>query len=387
MSGTQALYTSPRVQTLVYNRYLKKETELNIRKNPLMAALQEKKRFTYGWSKKGPGLEFEWPIAYKGLASQPYADMEAVGAGRTNVWKRAKLPWRGYVSKESISLLEKKINGPGETSILRIEERLYPLQTKAIMDDIARDIVGNDGYASGSDSAGAYNERLHGLPSMLTTTGSTVKDNAGNGLCADPHDSYGGINTDLAYYGGSWTAPTLLEWPEGSGSYQYGFWSPMVIDVENSHFSGTTHNWTNQWQDAFLFAITYMQSRFGETFDQFALSPNAMRLAKQSLKGDSTLFVRRGPEESLLVKLGFSPISYEGVDVIADHNIKAPNTYGFGLIYDRIEIRCLDDQLIQKSTDSNIDVQADIIAANAFLNMSVESPAFVCEFAGGITEA
>lgn len=387
MSASQPLYTSPRVQTVVFNKYLKKETQLNVRKNPYLAMLEAKKRVSYGWSKKGPGLEFEWPIAYKGLSAQPYADMEAVGASRTNVWKRAKLPWRGYVSKESISLLEKKINGPGDTSILRIEERLYPLMTKAIMDLLAKDVVGNDGNSTSSDSDGAYNERIHGFPSFLTTTGITVYDNSGTGFCADPNDSYANINTNLNSYGGSWTAPTGLEWPEGSGSYEYGFWSPMVIDVENTNFPGSD-TWATQWKYAFLFAITYLEARFNEKWDAFFLSPNALRLLKENLESSSqtNLFVKRGPEESLLTKLGFSPVSYEGVDVMSDHNIKAANRFGYGCVFDKIEIRCLDDQLIQKSTDSNIDVQADIIAANTFLNMAVESPAFVCEFRGGITQ-
>ena len=388
MSATQPLYTSPRVQTVVYNKYLKKATELNTRKNPYLAMLQAKKRATYGWSKKGPGLEFEWPIAYKGLLAQPYADMEVVGSSRTNVWLRAKLPWRGYVSKESISLLEKKINGPGDTSILRIEDKLYPLQTKAIMDLLGKDIVGNDGNSASSDSDGAYNERIHGFPSFLTTTGSTVKDNSGNGFCADPNDTYGGLSTALANKGGSWSAPTGFEWPEGSGSYEYSYWSPMVIDVENTNFPGSD-TWATQWKYAFLFAITYLEARFNEKWDAFFLSPQALRLVKENLESSSqtNLFVKRGPEESLLTKLGFNPVSYEGVDVMTDHNIKAANRFGFGVIFDKMELRCLDDQLIQKSTDSNIDNQSDIIAANTFCNLSVESPAFVCEFRGGITEA
>lgn len=389
MSATQPLYTSSRVQVAVYNKYLKKATELNVRKNPYLAAMEAKKRISYGWSKKGPGLEFEWPIAYKGLTAQPYADMEPVGASRTNVWVRAKLPWRGYVSKESISLLEKKINAGGDTSIFRIEEKLYPLQVKAIMDLLGKDIVGNDGNSTSSDSDGAYNERIHGFPSFLTTTGSTVADNSGAGICADPNDSYGGLSTALANKGGSWTAPTGLEWPEGSGSYEYSYWSPMVIDVESSRFTGDGTTWGANYKYAFLFAITYLESRFNEKWDAFFLSPYALRMMKENLEAATTtnLFVKRGPEESLLTKLGFNPISYEGVDVMSDHNIKAANRFGFGVVFDKMELRCLDDQLIQKSTDSNMDVQADIIAANNFCNLSVESPAFVCEFAGGITEA
>ena len=388
MSATQPLYTSPRVQVAVYNAFLKKETELNVRKNPYLAAMEAKKRISYGWSKKGPGLEFEWPVAYKGLTATPYADMEPIGATRTNVWTRAKLPWRGYVSKESISLLEKKIND-GETSLFRIEEKIYPLQVKAIMDALARDIVGNDGNASGSDAYGPYNERIHGFPSFMGHTGSTVKKFNGAGIVADPNDVYAGLSTALASKGGTWNPPAGLEWPEGTGSYEFSYWSPMLINANSTRFPpGTGATWRSNYKYAFLFANTYLESRFNLKWDAFFLSPHALREAKESLESSNNthLFVKRGPEESLLVNLGFSPISYEGVDVMSDHNIRNANHYGFGVIFDKMELRCLDDQLIKKDTDKNMDNQADIIAANCFVNLRVESPAFVCAFIGGVTE-
>jgi hypothetical protein len=383
MSATQPMYTSGRIQTVVYNEYIRKQTDMTLRKNPFLAALTEKGRITNNWSQKGAGPEFEWPILYKSVTTRAGADRRPILIGADNPWKRAKLPWRKYDNGQSISKFETLINGPGQNSLVRIVEKMYPIQVKSITDRIAKDIMSNDGNAT----TGECNESIHGFPSWLTGTGTTVYDNSGKGLCDDPHDSYAGINTDLNYYGGSWTSATDEEWPMGIGSYEYQFWSPMLIDAGSSHLEGTTHDWAHQWKYAMLVANTFLSAQHGEKWDAFFLTPNARRQAVAAVESGASVLVRRGPDESTLVKLGFAPISYEGVDIEIDPNITTANHYGYGCIFDYMELRNLQAQLIMKDEDTDITAQADIVTADAFVNLRVESPAYTCAFVDGITEA
>ena len=277
MSATQPMYTSARVQVLVYNEKIRKMVDMTIRKNPILAAMKEKGRISLGWATKGTGPEFEWPVQFRSVTTYTNADRRPVGSTADNVWKKAKLPWRSLVNKQNISKFETLINGAGSDSLARIVDAMYPIQTKSIMDTIAEDIVNNDGNSSTSD----YNERIMGFPSCMGNSGSVVADDSGTGLVADPSDTYAGLRTDLAYYGGDWTPSASAEWPTGNGSYEYRFWSPQIWDVTNTSLSGeTTHSWQTQYRYAMLSINTYLFSQFGKTWDCFVLSPEALRQMK-----------------------------------------------------------------------------------------------------------
>ena len=356
---------------------------MSIRANPFLAALQERKRITLNWSAKGAGPELEWPVQFRTMTATPGTDMQPIGSARHNLWKRAKLPWRSLVQKESISKFETLINAGGETTIVRIAEKLYPAQVKTIMDTIARDLY-NDGYSASSD----YNKRIHGFQSWLGNTGITAAQAGNNnGLVADPSDLYGGLYTNLGYYGGSWTPSASSEYPTGTGTYEYHFWSPLIFSTATTKYSPTTHDWAHQWKNVFNSAITYFYAQRGEKWDAFFLNPDSLRAIKDSLDGNAQIFVRRGPDESTLTKLGFAPISYEGVDIETDHNIVQSNVRGYGVCFDHLEIMSLQDQLIKKEGDRDITTQSDVVCADAYLNMKIESPAFSCEFLDGVTDS
>jgi hypothetical protein len=373
MSQTQAMYSSARVAATSYNLFLKKETDMTIRENPLLAALKEKGRITN--NVKGP--EVQWDVRYRTVTVHKNADMKAISANRTNMWKQAKLPFRSKISIESISKFEKLCQGPNNT-IVTIADKIYPAQTKAIMDDLAKDL-----FLDGNSATNQQNEGLHGLNSFTGNTGIEVADNTGgaNTFCADPDDTYAGLDTDLGYYGGSWTAGTSKEWPIGQGDYEYKFWSPLLIDVANTSWAASTKTWVNTWQEAMQFAVTYQLALNGRRMDVFILSPEFLRQAASSLDADTQILVRRSAGESLMTRLGFSPLSYEGVDIVPDQWI-TDGEPGFGLCYKDMELMNMQDQLIKRTDDSDITVSTDVIAADCYCNLKCESPAFFTKFLG-----
>jgi hypothetical protein len=352
--------------------------DMTIRKNPLLAALKEKGRITLGWSTKGAGPEFEWPVQFRSVTTYTNADRRPVGSTADNVWKKAKLPCRSLVNKQNISKFETLINGSGSDSLARIVDAMYPIQTKSIMDTIAQDIMTNDGDSATSD----YSERIHGFPSCMANTGSVVNDNSSSkGLVLDPNDQYAGIYTNLAYYGGDWTESTGAEWPTGNGSYEYKFWAPMIWDVGNTYLSSeTTHDWEHQWKYAFLNDSTYLFSQYAKTRDCWIVSPDAMRQIKGSLEADSSIYIQRGASESTLVKLGFNTLTYEGGDIITDPWLTTAYWYGYGVCFDELELRSLQSQLIMKEDDRDITTQTDVVAADAYLNLRITSPAYLSGF-------
>lgn len=336
-----------------YRKFLR---EVLYPRHILMASLKTKGRMKMN---KGDYL-IRWKPQYKRstITAGP-----ANPASRTfpqrNFWKEATLPWREYHAGFSMEKFEKLANkGPGKYFDL-LQER-----TQTEVESFAEDMALRCYY---DGNATATDQDLHGLESWTGHTGECL-----TGVpFADPEDTFAGLSTALANYGGSWSAPTGKSWPVGSSTTpQYYFWSPKILDYNNSDVGWTGDTWKENWQECLNYGESFLQVLHGVRPDLWLLNADLLRQCKDSLKDLQTLEVT---QNSPLTKLGHRTLSYNGIEM--DTEFGVPNDEGYGLYFGDIEFWSMQKDLIAREKDYDITTATDMFAFDSYCQMVTWTPA------------
>jgi hypothetical protein len=297
-----------RVVHTTIKKYIRQQ-EVNILRNrKLTAMLKEKGRISYNNS----GESLDWKVRYKRAPLQGYSDAETLTFPRRNRWKTATLPWRGYASTDSMTKKEKLMNKNTEAIV-----KMYSEIASLLMDDIEEafcDELYIDGNATGNTN------RIHGIESFFGTngtinvsTGAQRSANAGD-KAGEPSDTYAGLSTVRANYGGSWTG----SWPSGTGSAHYDFWSPLIVCYNSTAFGGTGDTFATQGNEALRYGIIKSQknkSRKG-AMDMILLESTLYESFLLLMDSKERFVSRPGRKEGSLAKLGFTDNkNYDGVDI------------------------------------------------------------------------
>ena len=86
--------------------YMLGAEDLTIRNRKFLALLKSKGRITFNHS----GTELNWGIRYKMRQFAGYADGDTIAFARSDTFKRANLPWRGYTLNDLVTKKEKLMN-------------------------------------------------------------------------------------------------------------------------------------------------------------------------------------------------------------------------------------------------------------------------------------
>src|SRR5215471_7594070 len=231
-----------RIASTTIHEYVR-EVEDNIMRNrKLLALMRSKGRITFGHA----GDVLDWKIRYKRAPMRVFRESETLTFSRINRWKTAQLDWRGYASTDAITKLERLKNKNVEAIV-----KIYSQMTESLMDDIQENFH-DELYVDGNLAANAG--RIHGFESWFGTSGLQPQ-----GFVGINADSYAGLNTALANYGGTWTTVTnQTTWPRGSGDPEYDFWTPLVVSYTNGSWTATTKTWPNTCSEALRFTINHM---------------------------------------------------------------------------------------------------------------------------------
>lgn len=307
-------------------KYLRTE-EVNILRNrKLTALLKERGRITYNVS----GESLDWKVRYRRTPMVGYADGDTLTFARQNKRKTVNLDWRGYSATDSMTKLERLQNRNTEAII-----KLYSNISKELVEDI-EDQFGDELYVDGN--AAGNSKRIHGLESCLGDDGSTTASDS----VAAPSDTYGGLNTSLGNYGGSWSGT----WPDGTGDAHYDFWSPVLVNYTSDNFGPTNHTFAEAGDEAVRFMIIQCQknkSRRG-MLDLILLTRTLYTDLLNLLDSKERFVSRPGRQEGSLAKLGFTDmVNYDGVEVTWEYGV--PDTVGYGINVDMMELMCMQDQL------------------------------------------
>lgn len=177
-----------------------------------------------------------------------------------------------------------------------------------------------DGYASGNE------HKLLGLNSYSGTGTTVVGD-----IVAKPDDSYGGRDTDVGSYAGTWStnltgsaipnASIATDWPWGKGSTQYDHNSPKLFNWSSTAWpSGASNAFINTAAYTIRAMITAL-SRLGGRADKptLVIMSSKMFVDFKNLMDDA--FRNLLPHEEAR-DLGFPTdvLNYDGLMVTSDYD-------------------------------------------------------------------
>lgn len=352
-----------RVANTTIHEYIREETINILRERALLAMMESKGRLSFNHS----GDLMDWKVRYKRASMRTFEEMDTLTFARVNRWQTAQLPWRGYAITDAIHKLE-KLKNKGTEAIIKF----YSEMGTNLMDDI-REHFSDEFYIDGN--ATGNTKKIHGIESFLSVSGAAT-----HGYIGLPNDTYAGLVTTLANYGGSWsTVASNSNWPAGRGDSEYDFWSPVIIDTTDTAWNAATKTWPNTCVEAIRFAVSHgarAKSPKG-MMDMIVLTPEHYRLLKENLDPKERIIVNRG-SDSGLVALGFrDTINIDGVDVTKEYGLPSTDgTYtinGYGFNMREVELRCLTGELFEPDLPdfdivSQMDRFAIIMAGNLRCN-------------------
>jgi len=360
-----------RIVNTTIAEYIKGETPNVLRNRKLTALMREKGRITYNHS----GHTLDWKVRYKRAPLFGFADADTLTFSRRNRWKTATLPWRGYASTDSMTKKERLMNKSVEAIV-----NIYSNISKLLLEDI-EDNFGDEFYIDGN--AAGNTKRMHGVESFLAddgtntvhiTTGAARTANAADRV-AVPSDTYAGLSTALANYGGTWTG----SWPDGSGDAHYDFWSPILASTDSTDYGAATDTWQGQAELLMRYAIIRSQknkSRRGQ-LDMVLLNNDWYEDFLNLIDSKERFLSRPGRNEGSLAKLGFTDtVNYDGVDVTWEFGVPANVGYGFNV--DEMELCSLQGQLfVPEGPDYDIASQSWRFSIDMYGNLKCNPRSFV----------
>jgi hypothetical protein len=343
------------LQTTIQEYVLGAENDV-IRSRKLLAMLQAKGRITFNHS----GIALNWGIRYKRRDIDGYADGDTLTFARSDNFKRAELPWRGYTMTDMVTKKEKLMNR-GKPALIKYVSELVD----HMMDDFGDRFHAQlylDGNATGNE------KKLHGFDSFTSTSGTT-------GKVGTPNDTYGGLSTAPGGYGGSWTGT----WPSGEGDAEYDFFSPIVIDYTNTNWAATTKTWPNTCTEAMRFGILKAKRNDSKKgmLDFILLDSTLYEQFVTGLESKEQIQVTGGAGMPTLRNLGFGDTTYfEGAEVTWEYGVPADSSgyeQGYGFNVDMMELCSLQDRLFVSEGPFYDEASlSDRFAIHMFGNMKFE---------------
>jgi len=327
--------------------YMREKVQPIFRRSVFMAGLRENGCLTFNNS----GKQMEWhPTVIRAelTAADPYNVSIAFPSRNREII--CQLPWRSYNLGEKITKFDKLANQGSKVQFVKLVDHIV---TQMSQDFTHR--FGHKLYVDGN--AAATSRDIHGLQSCTSNDGTVT------GYVGDNDDTYAEKSTALGDLGGDWSGT----WPAGTGDYEYHAWTPMIVDVNNSNFSGDT--WKENWQEAMNFLFSYMGRLNDREPDVCILNTDWVRQAKDSLTDYDRFEVSANTRMS---NLGHKGLLYNGVELY--HEYACPSSLGFCFNWDNLELRSMQSDLIGTMNDFDIESTEDLKALDFYGNMQIWLP-------------
>jgi hypothetical protein len=314
-------------------RYMKGAQDNTIRNRFVMKELQRQGRIKYNEN----GTDCTWDVQYNEPTVNAYGDLGQIVFARSDVYRQLTIDWRGYIATDLASEKEMQMN-KGDVAIVERYSQVIENLVKAMSNKFGAEFY-NNGYAAGSEN------RFHGIESFCGATGTTT---SADSIAAPTTSNYAGQSCVLANSGGSWTsalttkpnAALASDWPNGSGSANYDWLAPKLVN-----WSGTPFSSTHLWVDACEKAIRQARIWINQTCGNDAAPRTA--LMSGNLFADFLNHTDSYKRIDLPAKdgmdLGFGELNFEGMTITADFDVPANTCYVMDLTH--LEMASLNDQL------------------------------------------
>lgn len=309
-------------------KYIKGATDEVLRNRKLLAILNDRGLVTFNNS----GKNVEWRLKYIQAPMKGFDDSDTLTFDRVNRHRVATLDWRGYNMTDSMTDRERKMNSGAEAIV-----KVFSTKAKDMMEDFEEQL-GDELYIDGN--ASGNNKRFHGIESFMGYSGTVASSPVGA-----PNSVYAGNNCALGTYGGSWSG----NWPSGTGSATYDFWSPIIVDYTNTLWSAAVKIWDYTCIEATRFGL--MKARRNKSkkkmIDVVLHEQELYRKFVQLFQTEERINVdANSGGSSGLRKLGFGDIlNFDGIDITWEYG--TPSAVGYGWCMDDIELMSLDSELLK----------------------------------------
>jgi hypothetical protein len=320
------------------------------------------------------GRGFDWNIRYKNAPVSGNTGDTPRTFQRTNMWKRAELGWRGFVTSDSIyrrELLENR----NQEALVNVASQMASRLQESLEQHLSYQPY-TDGDAAGNENS------FHGLQSFLGAT-QTI-DTSGTDLfsgrsanTADkfflPNDSYAGVSTKLGYYGGGRIDPVndSGQWPNDAVAPEVDFYSPVIVGYNSTQFSGTT--WADNCVEATREGIHQCRRNDSKdaAIDLVVMDRQMYIQYLNKLDSKERAIVTR---ENSLRSYGFSDVfEQDGVEITSEY--ACPAGKAFGLSVGNMELRCLENQLfVAEGPYFSEETQAYRYSCSTLGNMRFRTP-------------
>ena len=345
-----AIVAQPRLETRSIQDFIRRKIEPIFVEHVLMGKMRAAGRISGNHGGKFTELR---PRKRRRSITGGSGNVLRVSFNETNVHDIATLPWRCYDMGEAQSQYEELALAPKVNQFFRDMVSLVSECTEDFMEAFVEKLWA-DGGANSTD--------IHGFQSWNASTGSVISGS----VLADPSDTYAGKSTVLGT-GGSWTGT----YPEGTGSREYHHWSPFLVDYNSTLLGADTNDWTNQWQHALGYGMTYLKKLQNVEADLCILDAEMLRLAKTSLIGVQQIDIVRTASGR---DPGTPKLYYEGIELASEYGVPADT--GWLIPVKKMELRHFGNQLIHMKEQFDIDSAMYKMLFRFFGNMVFDSPAF-----------
>lgn len=349
-----ALSANARIDVGVINDHLEKLIEPGMRSHIMLAKLRKRGRIKYNCHSD----KFDWRVKFRRNTPVENDDMQANTFPRVNRHKKAELDYRSYILGESFTKFERLASQDPKTALINIVGKLSEFMASDFNEFFPLELY-NDGHLNTG--------RIHGLETMFSHTGTVVT----NSPAYAPNDIYADLDCTLNAYGGSWTPGDSNGYPLGQGSLEYHFWSPLILDEEAAFWSASDKTWAGgTWREALRFADTYQQTLHSKTPDLWLMTPEKLRLAKETLTDKERIIITTDTET---MKLGFKVLNWEGTELLSEYGVPADACYG--LRFDSMELRSMQSKLFMADEAKDLTFSATQLSLDFYGTMKFTTPA------------
>jgi len=321
----------------IADNYLKGASDLTIRRRLLFSVLQARSRILANAN----AYTTKWLVYYKEPSVRASGDGTETVFNTHDGYKQLSI---GITAREVSSALPHmmyQINQGSPGQIINLFQDQMTRLTQAMQHDMARQV-----YRSGS------NQDWSGLGTPLAYNTCATTDKV-----ASPNGSYGGVNTDLADQGGTWSADlaaanrpnaTLAnDWPYGTGSAEYDYVAPKFVNTNCTNWRSGLATFRDNVDEILSFTNGRLRSLTGddEVTNLFCMSGDHF----SDFQNSTLPRMRQMIPHQMAAQLGFHEVyNFEGAMVNMDIECPAGRTYV--LNYDQVEIFHVSDKLIQAIT-------------------------------------
>jgi hypothetical protein len=364
------------IGTTIVN-HLREEELTTFRRFKVFAALEGSGNVVMNQGGRG----FDWEVRYRNTPVVGNTGENPRTFARQNLWKRAELNYRGYVSTDSIFKRE-MLENRGREALVNVASKMASRLQESMEQHLSAEVY-VDGNETGNEN------RFHGIESFmgqLSVAGTAQGINPSTGAIANmaasmpfaaPGDTYAGLSTALGYYGGSQGANSA--WPNGKADPEYDFYSPVLVNWSSSYWTNNAGlNPTLTAWGANCVAATregIHQCKRNDTresaIDMVLLDRKLYIGYLNALDSKERAIVTR---ENGLRSYGFSDVfEQDGVEISTEYAI--PQNTGYGISIGNMELRCMESTLmVPEGPFYNEELQSYRYAVSVLANLKFKSP-------------